>query len=183
MDIISVFENFKTQEDSIRYLETVRWNNEPKCPYCGSDRATKRDNERYYHCGACNKQYSVTVKTIFHDTKLPLKTWFLAIAIITNAKKGMSSRELARQLGVNKDTAWRMQMKIREAMEHKEQMTLFDGICEVDECYIGGKKKKADKKKDDDDNFLNGRGRGTDKQDVIGVVEHKLGKVFAKKTR
>ena len=77
-------------------------------------------------------------------------------------------------------------MKIREAMQDKEQASLFTGIVECDECYIGGKKKKGDKKKDDkkkddDDDFINPRGRGTDKQGVIGVVERESGKVVAKK--
>ena len=62
---------------------------------------TKVKDNKHYHCGACNKQYSVTVKTIFHDTKLPLQTWFVAIAIITNAKKGVSSLQLARDLKIN----------------------------------------------------------------------------------
>ncbi len=66
--------------------------------------------------------YSVKVGTIFEGTHIELKKWFLAIAIITNVKKGMSSRELARQLNVNKDTAWCMQMKIREAMNDADQM-------------------------------------------------------------
>ena len=119
---------------------------------------------------------------------MPLQKWLLAIAIISNAKKGISSRELARQLDVNKDTAWRMQMKIREAMQDKEQATLFTGIVECDECYIGGKKKKGYKnrrsssdKKDDNDDFTNKRGCGTDKQGVIGAVERESGKVVANK--
>lgn len=179
MDIVSVFENFKTQEDCIKYLEAVRWDNKPICPYCGSDKSTHRAEEHRHQCHTCNKSYSVTVKTIYHDTKLPLQKWFLATAIITNAKKGISSRELARQLNVNKDTAWRMQMKIREAMQ--EETDLFTGIVEVDECYIGGKKKKGDKKKDEDDHDINKRGRGSDKQGVIGVVNRETGKVKAEK--
>jgi len=182
MDIVSVFQKFKTQKQAIKHLEKVRWNKKPVCPYCGFVEATKvKDSDRYHHCGACNKQFSVTVNTIFHDTRLPLQKWLLAIAIITNAKKGISSRELARQLDVNKDTAWRMQMKIREAMQDKEQATLFTGIVECDECYIGSKKKKGDKKKDDNDDFTNKRVRGTDKQGVIGAVERESGKVIAQK--
>ena len=180
MDIRSIFNKFKTQKQSFKYLEKLRWREKVICPYCNSDRITKTKDFKYHHCGACNKQFSVLVNTIFHDTKLQLQTWFLAIAIITNAKKGISSRELARQLKINKDTAWRMQMQIREAMNDENQAKLFTGIVECDECYIGGKKKKGDKKKDDDDNFLNPRGRGTDKQGVIGCVERETGIVKAK---
>jgi hypothetical protein len=70
-------------------------------------------------------------------------------------------------------------MQIREAMNDESQKHLFTGIVEADECYIGGKKKKGDKKKDDDDNFLNGGGRATDKQGVMGCVERETGKVKA----
>ena len=185
MDILSIINTYKTQTKCIKHLERVRWNNKPICPYCKSDRITKRSKEearKYRHqCGACNKSFSVTVGTIYHDTRLPLQKWFLATAIILNAKKGISARELARQIKVNKDTAWRMEMKIREAMKDKEQSDLFSGIVECDECYIGGKKKKGDKKKDDDDNFINPRGRATEKQGVIGVVERSSGRVRIQK--
>ncbi len=76
MDIVSVFKNFKIQEDSIRYLEAVRWNNEPKCLYCESTRATKVKDDEHYHCGACNKQYCVAVKTIFTKLICHLKSGF-----------------------------------------------------------------------------------------------------------
>lgn len=179
VNILDIMKQFSTQRKCISYLEKVRWDKKPKCPYCSSDRATKvKDCYRYYHCGACNKQYSVLVNTIFHDTKIPLKTWFLAISIIINAKKGISSLQLARDLDVNPKTAWRMQMQIRTAMAEKGQSELLKGIVECDEVYIGGKKKKGDKKKDDDNNFINPRGRGTNKQAVIGCVE-RGGKVKA----
>ena len=184
MDIVTIFTKFKTQKACIKHLEKVRWNGKPKCAYCGSERITKRSAEEAqhfrHHCGACNKSFSVTVGTIFHDTKLPIQKWLLAISIIVNAKKGISSRELGRQIGVSKDTAWRIQMQIRKAMETQENATLFTGIVEADECYIGGKPKKGDKKKDDNDDFINKRGRGTKKQGVIGIVERESGKVVAK---
>ena len=74
--------------------------------------------------------------TIFHNTRLPLQKWFLAISIILNAKKGVASRQLARDIEVTKDTAWRMQMQIRKAMgQYKE---LLRGIVEMDETYVVG---------------------------------------------
>lgn len=180
MDIVSIFNKFKTQKQAIKFLEKTRWGKEIKCTYCGSDRITKRKGDRYHHCGACNKSFSVTVGTIFHDTKLPIQKWFLAISIISNAKKRVSSLQLARDLDVNQKTARRMQMQIREAMNNEKQRQLFTGIIECDECYIGGKKNKGDKKKSDDDNDINKRGRGTDKQGVIGIVERESGKLLQK---
>lgn len=132
-----------------------------------------------HHCNGCRKSFSVTVGTIFHDTRLPLQKWFLAISLILNAKKGISARQLARDLEVNKNTAWSMGMRIRDGM--KQDTSLLSGIVEMDETYVGGKPRKKGKK-DDDDNFPpNKRGRGTNKQPIVGMVERtgnvKAGKV------
>ena len=97
--------------------------------------------EMRHHCNNCKTSFSVTVGTIFHHTHLPLQKWFLALSLILNAKKGISSRQLARDIEVTKDTAWLMQMRIRDAMI--EQGELLSGIVEMDETYIGGKPRKG----------------------------------------
>lgn len=143
MNIVSIFQTFPTDDDCIAHIEMVRWGDTSKCPYCTSDNSTPMPNEKRYHCNNCNTSYSVTVGTIFHNTKLPIQKWFLAISIILNAKKGLSARQLALDLQVNKDTGWRMAMKIREAMTQYEQRELLTGIVEADETYIGGKPRKG----------------------------------------
>lgn len=115
------------------------------------------------------------VGTIFENTKLDFQKWLLAITLILNAKKGISSRQLARDLEVTKDTAWRMQMQIRKAMI--EHSPLFEGIVEADETYIGGKNKNRHK----DKKTKGGQGRNTtDKTPVFGILQ-RGGKVIAKK--
>ena len=131
MNIIQVYKRFPTHADCIAHLENVRWNNEPTCPYCQSKNSTSLPKERRHHCNNCNTSYSVTVGTIFHKTKLDLQKWFLAISIILNAKKGIASRQLARDLEVNKDTAWYLQMRVRRAM--LRDSALLTGIVEADE--------------------------------------------------
>ena len=173
MDIIKIFEVFPTQESCIEYLEKLRWQGKPHCPYCKSGNFTPLKKENRYHCNICNTSYSVTVKTIFHKTHLPLQKWLLAVSLILNAKKGISARQLARHLKVHRNTAWRISMKIREAMYEPEQRNLLQGIVEMDETWIGGRPRKQnpyDKHK---------RGRGTDKIPVVGLVE-RYGKVKAK---
>ena len=176
MNIIQVYKRFPTQEDCIFFLQGKRWGNEPICPYCGSKNHSIIKGYRF-HCNGCNTHYSVTVDTIFHDTKLDLQKWFLAISLILNAKKGLSSRQLARDIEVNKDTAWRMQMQIRKAMV--EEMEMFDGICEADETYIGGQEKN--KHKDKKQKGTQGRSTKT-KQPVIGIA-NRGGKIRAKKAK
>ena len=166
MDIVSIYETFPTQDECVAHLEKVRWEDRPRCPYCQSVKVTSSRKKRRHHCNSCNTSFSVTVRTIFHHTHLPLQKWFLAISIVLNAKKGISARQLARTIKVNKDTAWRMDMKIRDAMREREQRDLLTGIVEMDETYIGGKPRKGDGKK-------RKRGRGTDKPAVVGMVERK----------
>lgn len=131
MNIIQVYKQFPTQNDCLTYLEKVRWHNNPQCPYCNSNNYTPLKQECRYHCNTCNTSYSVTVQTIFHKTKVDLQKWFLAVSIILNAKKGISARQLARDIEVNKNTAWYMAMRIRRAM--RERQELLEGIVEIDD--------------------------------------------------
>ncbi len=173
MDIIEVFEKFPTENDCIAYLEHIRWGKVPVCPYCQSDKQTPLKKEHRYHCNNCNTSFSVTVRTIFHHTHMPLQKWFLALSIILDAKKGVSSRQLARHIHVNRNTGWRISMQIRKAMSEHDQRELLQGVVEMDETYIGGKPRKGSK---NDGNAP--RGRGTRKQPVVGMIS-RGGKVKA----
>jgi len=177
MDIIRIFELFPTKKNSIKYLEQVRWQGKPCCPYCKSVNQTPLPKEHRYHCNNCNTSYSVTVGTIFHKTHLPIQKWFLAVSLILNAKKGISARQLGWHLKVHRNTAWRISMKIREAMMEQEQRRILSGLIEMDETYIGGKTRKkimqTPKSK---------RGQGTKKPAVVGIVE-RGGKIKAKVIR
>ena len=166
MDITRIYEIFPKEEDCIAYLEKTRWNDKPKCPYCQSNSVTCVPKERRYHCNNCNTSFSVTVGTIFHHTHLPLQKWFLALCMTLNAKKGVAARQMARHLHVNKDTAWRMDMKIRQAMAEREQRELLTGLVECDETYIGGKPRPGSGEP-------HKRGRGTKKTPVLGMIERK----------
>lgn len=177
MNLVEIFEKFPTEKDCIDHLEKIKWPIKPVCPYCNFSKITPVKGELRHHCNTCNTSFSVTVNTIFHHTHLPLQKWFLAVTLILNAKKGISSRQLARDIEVTKDTAWRMQMQIRKAM--LETPSLLLGVVEMDETYIGGKPRKSSKDKDDDGNYPKlPRGRGTTKTPVVGMVE-RGGKVKA----
>ena len=136
MELSEVYKRFNTQNKCIRYLESKRWGSKPTCPYCGSSRHSIRKNEFRYNCNRCRRSYSVLIGTLFESTKLPLTKWFVAITLILNAKKGISSLQLGRDIGVNRKTAWYLQKRIRTAMEDND--TILSGIVEVDETYLGG---------------------------------------------
>src|SRR5260370_15609073 len=128
------------------------WPNGVACVQCGvmnvstiNRKAGKNKRARIYQCleKECGKQFSATSGTIFNDTHLPLTKWFLAIAMICEAKKGMSAKQLERHLGVNYRTAWHLCHRIREAMQ--DGGGLLTGTVEVDETYVGGKVKRKGK--------------------------------------
>jgi len=177
MNIVQIYRTYPKRQDCINHLEKVRWNNKPTCPYCKSTNQTPMPKENRYHCNTCNTSFSVMVGTIFENTKLDFQKWFLAISLVLNAKKGISARQLARDIEVTKDTAWFMMMRIRKAMV--EYGELLEGIIEADETYIGGENKNrhSDKKTEG----RQGRG-GEDKTPVIGILE-RGGKVKAQKAK
>lgn len=177
MNIIQVYKQFPTHKDCILHLEKVRWNNEPVCPYCNSKKQTPAPKEQRYHCNNCNTTYSVTVGTIFHKTKCDLQKWFLAISLVLNAKKGLSARQLARDIEVTKDTAWYMLMRIRKAFV--DDGALLEGIIEMDESYIGGKNKNRHK----DKKTKGGQGRGGDDKIPVVATLQRDGKVKAQKVK
>jgi len=171
MNLIQVFQRFPNQESCIEHLENVRWRDHPECPHCQSDKVgRKADGHRVgrWNCYACKSSFNVLSKTIFQKTKVPLQKWFLAIALLINAKKSMSAHQLARDLELNRKTAWYMAMRIRRAMAGDAGAMLY-GIVEADEAYIGAKPRKRNKRDNDDPPAP--RGRGTSKTPVIGVVE------------
>lgn len=159
MNIVQVYKRFPTATSCLKHIEKVRWNGKPCCPYCSSTNSTPLKKEQRHHCNNCNTSYSVTVKTIFHHTHIDLQKWFLAISLMLNAKKDISVRQLARDIEVNKNTAWLMAIRIRNALI--DQRDLLTGIVEMDETYIGGKPRKGKNK----------RGRRTLKAPVVGMLQ------------
>ena len=174
MNIMEVFKRFPTQDDCLKRLELARWSKGRTCPYCFSEKTFKYKNLLRYHCNNCNTSFTVIVNTIFQNTKLPLQKWFLAISLMMNAKKGISAKQLQRDLDITYKTAWYMAMRIRRGMV--DQANMLMGIIEMDEAYIGGKPRKSN----DKGNGPNKRGRGTKKIPVVGMIERgKGGRIIA----
>lgn len=172
MNLLQLFTKFQDNQQAIEYLEQIRWNEEVICVYCNSNKTCKHkeQNKTRWQCWNCKKSFSVTVGTIFHHSHVPLNKWFMLIALMLNAKKGLSAYQASRDLGIRRPTVWSMMHRIRNAMA-TDQGELLKGIVEMDECYIGGKPRKENKKDDDDKG--NPRGRGTKKEAVVGAVERK----------
>src|SRR5687768_6638084 len=129
---------FGTEEPCRAGLERLRWPKRWVCPACGHAGRAWLAERRLFQCNRCKHQVSLTAGTIFHSTKLPLTTWFLAIHLIVTAKNGLSSIELGRRLGVKQTTAWLMKQKIMQVMQAREAKRPLRGRVEMDDAYLGG---------------------------------------------
>ena len=139
---MSLIDKFPTEDKCREFLEALRCPNGVCCTRCGDTSLWELADRNQWECRSCHYQFSVTSGTIMHDSHLPLRKWFLAIYLVTEARKGISANQLKRTLGVAYKTAWYLCHRIRSAMGHDEPdgPTLF-GIVEVDETLIGGRKK------------------------------------------
>lgn len=124
ISLATVCAKFPSEQDCIDHLELVRWESQPKCPHCESERHSRMEKEARYHCNKCNLSYSVTVKTIFHNTRVDLRKWFLMITVMINARPKPSTRNLAKIIGVNKNTACYMAMRLRHSKREEREILL-----------------------------------------------------------
>lgn len=162
---------FKEQKTCIEFLEQQRWGGKPVCTHCGHSEKIYRTN-RGYKCPKCLKKFSVTVGTVLEKTHIALNIWFGAIYICTAHKKGISSLQLSRDLGITQKTAWYLLHRIREMMKEKAPQML-EGTVEVDETYIGGnyRNKHKSERNQLQESGKKILGRGTDKPTVLGLVQ------------
>ena len=116
MNLIEISNRFPTELDAVKYFEQFRWGKKPACPHCGSMNIGERNKDFRWHCKDCSKSFSVTTDTNLHNTRLTLKAWLYFFAVVSDAKKGVSSKQLERNLGIHYETAWTIYHKIRDLM-------------------------------------------------------------------
>lgn len=157
MTLLDIQRLFDTDERCREVLVKLRWPNGVECPRCHSMRISWIKANRQFDCAECEYHFSVTAGTIFNDSHLPLTTWFTAVLLLVEARKGFSANQMKRTIGVSYKTAWYLCHRIRKAMGEAEK-PMLEGTVEMDETYVGGKKRGACI-----------RGRGAEKEIVIGL--------------
>ena len=137
---ISAYEFFKSFPDeasAIKYIEGLRWADGVVCPLCESQRTSRMKDSQYHQCKDCRKKFTVRTGTIFERSHIPLDKWLYAMYILQTARKGVSSLQLSKELGITQKATWFMLHRLREACDVEADR--MDGVVEVDETYIGGK--------------------------------------------
>jgi transposase-like protein len=129
---------YGTEEQCRAVVEELRWPSGFVCPACGGCEGTQLSTRPEVQCRSCRHQTSLTAGTIFHATKLPLTSWFLAIRLIAEAKNGISSVELGRRLGIKQTNAWSLKQRIMQVMAARDGKKRLEGRVEMDDAYLGG---------------------------------------------
>lgn len=170
-------------EDKAReFLESKRWpDGVPFCPHCGGEgyaltakpKSRRPGRPGLKKCKVCRKQFTVRVGSIFEDSKIPLCKWLAAFHLVTSSKKGISSHQIAREIGVTVKSAWFLTHRIRECMKLEPYDSMLSGSVEADECYVGGAPRHKNNSGADPLPRQNTRGRAqmSNKKPVMVLVE------------
>jgi transposase-like protein len=161
---LELFQLFPDAEAGRAYFEGRRWPKGPVCPKCAEAKRIGTRPSGFYRCNACRLDFTVRTGTIFERSHVPLHKWIYAMYLLVTSRKGVSSLQLAKEIGITQKSAWFLLHRLREACG--KDLTVLQGIVEVDECYVGGKEKSkhASKKRN--------AGRGAvGKTPVLGMRE------------
>jgi len=143
VSLYQFFQRFPGEEAARTYFENNRWAGEVSCPHCGSLSVAEVKNHRPmpYRCRDCRQHFSVRTGTVLAESRLPLHKWLMAIYMMTTARKGIPSTQMARELGITQKSAWFLAQRIRETWLAGQGGEGMGDHVQVDETYVGGREK------------------------------------------
>ncbi|WP_369933329.1 IS1595 family transposase [Xanthomonas tesorieronis] len=167
MSLPQFLQHYGTEEQCVSALLRNRWPDGFVCPRCGQRAASQfqRGHQRLWQCRQCRAQTSLTAGTVLADTKLPLRLWWMAMYLLSQAKNGISALELMRHLDVCYRTAWRIKHKLMAAMAEREGQRQLAGWVQIDDAYLGGERARG-----------SGAEQWTNKIPFIAAVETRQGR-------
>ena len=174
LSVFQIFEMFPDEATAEAWFCEQRWPGGVRCVECHSDNVQARPTRKPqpFRCRDCRKDFSAKTGSVMHASKLPIRTWVLAMWLLSDRCKGTSSHQLARDLGVTQKTAWFLSHRIREAWRETYSTDRFTGPVEVDEMFVGGKAKGRHRSRQADPTL-----------DLVtavaGIVDHDSGKAAA----
>ncbi len=141
LSMVDFLNKYGSEEACREAVFTLRWPEGFRCPECGNSTHCEIKSRQVFQCHHCHHQTSLTARTIFDRTKLPLTVWFLAMFFLTQSKTGMSAMALARHLGVSYNTAWLLKQKLMQTMRERDDSKPLSGSIQVDDAFWGGERR------------------------------------------
>lgn len=188
LNIPALAQRIPTEAAAYEFLEELRWDGQPVCPHCNSERKPyflkpkngtsrktrtgSRSERRVWKCAECRKQFSVLTNTIFHGSKVPVRTWLFVVFEMCASKNGVSAREIERKYDLTTKSAWYVAHRVREAMKREPLSGLLSGRVVADETWYGGEPRNRHGHRP------GGGGQGkTDKTRILSLVSRETGEV------
>lgn len=170
--LMELIEHFNTEEVCRKYMAYERWQGKATCPDCGCEKVYHYEDGIRYKCSSCIKIFNVKSGTIYEGSRVPLRKWFVAIYMLIEHKKGISSYQLARDIKVTQKTAWFMLHRLRHKLGmDNDQNEELDGVVSADETFVGGKQKNKHKHKKDSYERVNRGREHTNKTPIVGFLQ------------
>ena len=139
LSIYSFMKLIPNEVEAVKFLENQIWGGKPICPYCNGKETTPRPKRKGHLCKKCRKDFTIRIGTIFENSRLPLHKWLYTMYLFVTNRKGVSSLQLSKEIGITQKSAWFLLQRIRGACN--QDSSLLSGFVEIDETYIGGKEK------------------------------------------